>query len=608
MAFRHLSHLRIGGFKLDMKWSLDGLYTSFESQEFKRDFERCSQEIEKMKLWTQKSLSHKKHVVSKIEIYIKSLNTLLDLFSRLSSFASLTVSVDAKNEKALEFDEKLDQKITELTEPQVTFQKWLSSMRDLNKAISSSVLLIEHEFYLKDLAIKSKYLLSDREEVLAAKLKNTGSSSWTKLQNLLTSTLLVDITIDGEEKHLTLPVVKNMAYDKDAALRKNAYEAELKAYKKIEDSSAACLNGIKGEVITISKMRGFSSPLEKTLVDSRMDLESLNAMLSAVRESLPVFQRFYKRKAKLLGHKSSLPFYDLFAPVGSADMKFTYEEARRYIVKNFRTFSDSLANFADDAFEKKWIDAEPREGKRGGAFCSNLHSIKESRVLANFTGSFSNVITLAHELGHAYHGSKLVNETYLNSDYPMPVAETASTFSETIVKNAALKNASKEDAFCILERDISDSAQVVVDIYSRFLFESELFKQREENSPSVNELKKMMLNAQKEAYGEGLDPEYLHPYMWINKPHYYYAESNFYNFPYTFGLLFSKGLYAEYLKRGKSFVEEYDKLLSVTGKKDIASIAMTMGVDIHSVEFWRSSLKQIENNIAKFLELSILSK
>lgn len=588
----------------NMRWSLDALYTSFDSKEFREDLERCDEYIKNIKEWVRNNLSTKDNPVEKIEEFIKIQNEFYSLFSKLSAYTELTLSVEAKNEKALRTSDILYGKIPELTEPTSTFKKWVGSLEDIDNIIEASELLKEHRFYLKETVRRSKYLLSDKEEVIIAKMKNTGSNAWSKLQNLLSSTLLVNITIDGEEKQLPLPVVRNMAYDKNPEVRKSAYYAELKAYEKIEESSAACLNGIKGEVITVSKLRGYNSVLEKTLMDSRMDKETLDAMLSAMRESLPYFHRYYRKKAEILGHKNGLPFYDLFAPVGEADMRFTFEEARDFIVNSFKGFSKRLSDYVKNAFDKRWIDAEPREGKRGGAFCYNLHPIKESRILSNFTGSFNDVSTLAHELGHGYHGACLVDESFLNSDYPMPLAETASIFNETIIKNAALKEAGKEEALTILESDISSSGQVIVDIYSRFLFESELFRRREEGALSVNELKEIMLNAQKEAYGDGLDHNYLHPYMWINKPHYYYAEANFYNFPYAFGLLFAKGLYAEYLKRGEEFVESYDNLLAATGKNSIADVAAMMNIDVHSIDFWRSSLKVIEEDIEKFISLT----
>ncbi|KGG80486.1 oligoendopeptidase F [Caloranaerobacter azorensis H53214] len=589
---------------MDLKWSLDELYTSFESEDFINDMKKLDSSIKKINDWSEINLNTKDNAIQKIEGYINIQIELNTLFEKLMSFAELTSSVDAKNEKALMIIDKLQTKITELTKPTVKFQRWLNSIENLDKIISSSNILKEHEFYLKEIYNKAKYLLSDEEEILIAKMSNTGSNAWTKLQNILTSTLLVDININGQEKQLPLPIVRNMAYDKDPKIRKTAYEAELKSYKKIEESSAACLNGIKGEVLTVCEMKGYNSPLDMTLIDSRMDRETLNAMLSAIKESLPTFRKYYKRKAELLGYNNGLPFYELFAPMGEIDMNFTYDEAKDYIVKNFRSFSEKLAEFANNAFENRWIDAKPREGKRGGAFCANLHPIKQSRILSNFTGSFSDVITLAHELGHGYHGDCLKDESILNSDYPMPLAETASIFCETIVKNAALKEATSKEAFWILEQSISDAGQVIVDIYSRFLFESNLFEKRKDHALSVRELKELMLDAQKEAYGDGLDENYLHPYMWICKPHYYEAAYNFYNFPYAFGLLFAIGLYAEYLKKGKAFIEEYDRLLAATGKNNAVDVAKLMGIDIRSVDFWRSSLKLIEKDIEKFIELS----
>lgn len=588
---------------MSMRWNLDNLYTSLESEEFKNDMERVDKEIGSIREWAETNLKDTQNPVRKIEEYITKKNEFYDLFTRLSDFTGLTLSVDAKNEKAQQFDEILDKKITEITEPDVNFKKWLSELLNIDGIISSSNILEEHRFYITELLDKAKYILSEKEEIVISRMKNTGSGAFAKLQQILTSTLLVDISIDGEKKRLPIPVIRNMAHDKNPDIRKTAYEAELISYREIEESSAACLNGIKGEVITTSQMRGYKSPLHKTLEDSRMDFKTLNTMISAIKESLPMFQKYYLKKAELLGYKKGLPFYEMFAPLGGMDMNFTYDKARDFIVKNFKTFSDKLSDFALNAFKNNWIDAEPREGKRGGAFCSNLHSIKESRILANFSGSYDNVITLAHELGHGYHGDCLKNESFFNSDYPSPIAETASIFSETIIKNAALKGASEKDALSILENDISDSGQVIVDIYSRFLFESELFSRRAHSSLSVNDLKEMMINAQKASYGDGLDSNYLHPYMWVNKPHYYYSENNFYNYPYAFGLLFAKGVYAKYLERGDAFVEEYDRMLSITGKMNIKDVAATMDIDIHSINFWRNSLKMIEKDIDKFLKL-----
>ena len=587
-----------------MRWSLKELYPSFESKEFKEDSEKILEMIEEINLFAKENLLDHSNGKEKIEQYLKHNIAITKLISKVLGFSNLNMAVDARNEVARENFSRIAMKLTDLTRPEVLFQKFILSEDQFDQYIEESPLLKEHEFYLQEAKRNASYMLSEGEEILISKLSATGSKAWTNLQNIITSTLLVDINIDGKKVKMPLPAVRNLAYDKDEKVRKAAYEAELSAYAKIEESSAAALNGIKGEVITITETRGYASPLEETLISSRMDESILEAMFMAIRESLPLFEEYLKRKAKLLGHKNGLPFYDLFAPIGEVKRSFTYEEAVAFVVKNFNTFSERLGSFAQNAYDKNWLDVEPRDGKRGGAFCSNLHAIGESRVMSNFDGSFSNMTTLAHELGHGYHGFNLKKESILNSSYPMPIAETASIFCETIVVNAALKEADEKEALTILEQSISDACQVIVDIYTRYLFETELFKVREDHPLSVNELKEVMLKAQKEAYGEGLDPDVLHPYMWLNKTHYYSAERNFYNFPYAFGLLFSKGLYAEYLKRGEEFVAEYDELLAITGKSTVKDIALTMGIDITKPDFFRASLEIVKEDIRKFLALT----
>lgn len=587
-----------------MRWNLDKLYTSFQSKNYKGDLEKLDLLIGNFNKWADDNLNSLDSPVKKIEEYIEFSKDISSLFAKLASFASLSSAVDARDEDALKYLDILGVKSTELTKPEVQFQNFIKEITNLDELTSKSEILKEHRFHLKQIKLNTQYMLSEKEEILISKMANTGSSSWSKLQNKISSTLMVDIHIDGEDKKLPLPIVRNLAYDKNPKKRKLAYEAELESYKKIEESSAAALNGIKGEVITLSELRGFQSPLEETLVQSRMDKETLDAMLTAMKEFLPVFHKYYRKKAELLGYRDGLPFYEIFAPVGEVNMSFTYKEAIDYIVTNFRTFSDRLADFVQKAYDNHWLDVEPRDGKRGGAFCSNLHPIGESRILSNFDGSFSNMTTLAHELGHAYHGLNLRDESILNSRYPMPIAETASIFCETIVVNAALKEAKDAEALSILESSISDAGQVIVDIYSRFLFETELFERRKGHSLSVNEFKEIMIDAQKKAYGEGLNHNVLHPYMWINKSHYYSAGRNFYNFPYAFGLLFSKGLYVEYLNRGKAFVKDYDELLNATGKNNIRDIALKMDIDVHDPEFFRNSLRLIEKDIEKFIELA----
>nr|WP_230977081.1 M3 family oligoendopeptidase [Proteiniclasticum sediminis] len=587
-----------------MRWSLDDLYTSFDSPEFLEDVRRVPEEIAEMEEYAAVNFMSPERAGEKIAHFLTLEMEVNRRISKVMAFANLTLAVNARHEEARAVYARMAMTVSNLTGPEVRFQRYLGELGDLAPLLEEDPLLSEHSFYLHELQENARYLLSDGEERLLAKLTTSGSKAWTNLQNLLSSTLLVEMEEEGKIVSRPLPAVRNLAHHEDAKVRRNAHEVELKAYRKIEESSAAALNGIKGEVLTVSALRGFSSPLAETLFHARMEEEILNSMLTAIREYLPAFRRYLRRKAEILGHKNGLPFADLFAPLGKSRLHFTYDEAMEYIVRQFSTFSPALGEFARHAHEKNWLDVEPRDGKRGGAFCSNLHAIGQSRIMANFDGSFSNLTTLAHELGHGYHGHNLKKETILNSSYPMPIAETASIFCETIVVNAALSELEGEEALTLLEQSISDACQVIVDIYSRFLFESELFAVREDHPASVEELKAMMLKAQKEAYGEGLDPEHLHPYMWLNKTHYYFPNRNFYNFPYAFGLLFSKGLYAEYLKRGEAFVPAYDELLAMTGKNSIREVALTMGIDVTTPDFFRSSLELVAKDIEKFLALT----
>ncbi len=586
---------------MEKQWNLDKLYPDFDSREFAEDKKNFLSLLKEINSW---SVEQEQSPVQLAEKFINKLKKCYFYYSKLVAYSRLTVSVNAEDERAQKEVEKLEKKITELTRSRVRFQKWLSELDDRAKTLyENSALLAEHEFFLEELAAKSQYLLSEEEEELAARLQQTGSSAWSKLHQRLTSTLTVTLKVEGEKKELPLSEVRNMAYDKNADIRKKAYEAEIAAYDKIEKGGAAALNAIKGEVLTMTEKRGYDSPLEKTLKDSRMEEKTLETLIEAIENSLSDFRKYLKKKAEILGHKKGLPFYDLFAPVGEVGLEFEYEEAAEFIVKNIRPLSSEMADFFKKAFSSSWIDALPRANKRGGAFCYPIHPIQESRVMANFTGSFSNMLTLAHELGHAYHGHCLKEESILNTDYPMPLAETASIFSETAVHEAALEEASPEERLVILENHLSGATQIIVDIYSRFIFEKELFAERKEASLSSDELQSLMIQAQKEAYGDVLDEEHLHPYMWLNKSHYYSAGQNYYNFPYAFGFLFGLGVYA--LKEDNdNFMEKYKSLLKVTGKKKISEVAKQADINPGAGEFWEKSLDKVREDITLFIKLA----
>lgn len=582
------------------KWNLDALFTSFESKEFQDSIVKIDKLINESNEFAVKEFTNTNNALEKVKKYLLGSEELGSLLTKSLVFCMLTISVDAMNEDARKYMNKMQKLAAKTTLSTTKFSKWLPKVHNLKELIESDELLSEASYFLNRIVDGAKYVLADDVEMVIAKMQATSSSAWGQLQSELTATLKVDY----DDKKITLSEVRNLSSDKDQKVRKAAYEAELAAYPKIAQSVAYALNGVKGEVNELCELRGFDSALDQAVYTSRMEKSTLDALISSMRDYLPHFHKYLKRKGELLGHKNGLPYYDVFAPIGESSKEFSIDEAMDYIFKNFATFSPELEKLARRAKEEEWVDFTPRPGKRGGAFCANIHPIKQSRILTNFNGSFSNVITLAHELGHAYHGDQIFAERMFNSRYTMPVAETASTFCETIVKNSALKDADKEEKIFILEQSLKGSTQVIVDILSRFIFEGEVFDKRKTTPLNPRMLNEMMISAQKEAYGDSLDENFLMPYAWLNKSHYYRGGLSFYNFPYAFGLLFAKGIYAEFIKQGEPFVKKVNLLLRKTGQMSVEEVATLVGIDVSSKEFWNSSLNVIVKEIEMFLELT----
>ncbi len=584
---------------MDRTWNLEALYSGYETTAFKEAVATLESFVEKADRFKD-TLDSLENADKKLLEYINLASELRSRFLKVYAFVNLNLATNAKDEASnawMNHLQKLSSKTTAFT---TKVAKFVPRINDLDELIAQHDALKPYAFHLKSIKDRARYVLSDKEEMLIAKLSQTGSSAWGRLQGLLTSV----VEVPYEDKVLTLPQVRNLAHAKDPEVRKKAYEAELAAYKQIDESIAFALNGVKGEVLEVSQLRGYESPLHEAVYNARMQKDTLDALITSMRKHVPLFQKYLRRKAELLGHKNGLPWYDLFAPLGESERTFTPDEAVDYIEKNFQSFGDDLARLARRAHNESWIDYTPRSGKRGGAFCMNLHPIKQSRILMNFDGSFSNVITLAHELGHAYHGDRIFKEAILNASYTMPVAETASTLCETIVKKAAVKEAEGDEKLFILEQSLMGSTQVIIDILSRYLFEESVFEERQKTPLSVKRLNTLMLEAQKATYGDALNQDTLHPYMWANKGHYYSGTLSFYNFPYAYGLLFAKGIYAKFQEHGKPFAEKIDLLLQKTGQMSIEDVAALVDIDVRDVSFWDQSLAVIGEEIETFLAIT----
>ena len=594
------------------RWDLSNVYPSLDSQEFKAAIEDYKNQVAAFEKFFNKKLSKTgaktkaKELAPLIGKAIDQINKIQSLSSTIAPFIYSYVTTDSHDKLAMKTLSEFEQASLPMSQLLTRFTAWLGTISPkLDKAIERNKSAAAHAFMLREAAKQSQFLMSDAEEALAAELSLSGGNAFGKLQGTVTSQLSVDFELDGKTQKLPMPALINLRSHPDESVRHRAYDAENQAWETVKETLAACMNGVKGEANTLNKKRGRKDAIHASLDAARMDRKTLDAMLAAMKDSFPMFRKYFHAKAKKLG-KEKLAWWDLYAPMGKTDKVYSYQEARDFILENFAKFSPDLAAFAKRAFDSNWIDAEQREGKRGGAFCMEVQNVKESRILANFDGSFDQVSTLAHELGHAFHNecAYQANKTVLQQMTPMTLAETASTMCETIVTEAVLATTDDlQEELAVLENQLIGAAGVIVDIYSRYLFEKEVFDRREQSELSADDLNEIMERAQKETYGDGLDERFLQKFMWTWKPHYYSPDLSFYNYPYAFGLLFATGLYAIYQQRGASFVEDYKNLLASTGEETAAKLAKRFGIDITKRKFWDDSLAIIGKRVDRYAEL-----
>lgn len=588
---------------MQLTWDLTRIYPSFQSEQFQQDGVLVETLAGELNTWSASRLINGQDTAGVMEEFLRQYNAYRHTYLRLFSYAELIFSADRSNTEAMNWMDELEEATQSAGEALVSFSKWLAKVRpdELEKSICSTPYLEQHGFYLRELQGKSQHLLSEEVEAVIAKMQATGSKAWERLYMRTLSLLRIDVELNGRVRSLSLAELQNFVYDPDPVVREAAAEAEHKACRSVAEQSAACINAVSGEAAAVCELRGYASPLDKVLAASRMDQETLQVMLQAIEESLPLFQRYYTRKAELLGHPGALPFYDVFAPIGrESAAEITYAEAQAMIISGFSRFSPELGGFARKVFEQHWIDAEPRSGKGSFGMCIDIFPIGESRMITTFNGNYIDVSVLAHEIGHAYHSSRLAGETMVNTEYPIPIAETASIFCESLIHQELLQTAPPEEAAAMLERSLSDAGYYIVDFYARYCFECRLYERRTSGALSVKELNTLMLDSMHAAYGESVLQGSIHPYQWISKAGYYMSGNEFLNFPYSFGLLFSKGLYAQYKKQGKEFVDRYQQFLSATSTRSIADAAKLMDIDVHSLSFWQDALGLIAGEIDKF--------
>ena len=586
------------------RWDMSTVFPSLESPEFRSAFDAAVGEItqlsemfDRLNVRRRESGAVDAGFVAAYETATVALNGLMEQLRTVGAYIACFVTTDAKDDVAESLESSLNAHAVVLDQLRTRYTAWVGTT-DTRALLDASEVARDHAFAVRKAAILAAHQMSEREENLAAELAPASLIGWARLHGTITSLLTADVTIHGETRTLPMSSVRALASEADRSVRQAAFEAEIGAWKSVEVPLAACMNGVKGYQGVIRRNRSWPDDVAPTLVGNSISEPILEAMQQACAESFADFRRYMAAKARAIGLER-LAWYDLTAPVGSESRVWEWPEAVEFILTNFGRYSERLRAFAQRAFDERWVDAEPRVGKEGGAYCTGLLP-GVSRVFMNYDGSFTSVSTLAHELGHAYHNLNLSERTPIQRMTPSTLAETASIFCETLAFDAALEGASSSERVALLNTSLDRDLQTVVDIHSRFLFEKAVFERRQVRDLTVAEFNALMTDAQRQTYGPDLDP--LHPYMWAVKGHYY--GPTFYNYPYTFGLLFGIGLYARYLDDPGGFRRRYDDFLSSTGMDDAVTLGKRFGADVTDVGFWRAGLDVVRGHIGEFERLT----
>ncbi|GIP49291.1 oligoendopeptidase [Paenibacillus sp. J53TS2] len=522
-----------------------------------------------------------------------------------NSFVGCLTAQDQHDKKAVQLDAKITSLGASFSNVMTLFwnvlrmtndEVWEAWMKREEIAPISFVLSEKRDLAREKLAPELENLVSD--------LAVDGYHGWGQHYDTIVAKVGVPFEeANGEIKTLSVGQAANKLDDPDRNVRERVFASWEEAWTKSEDYCADTLNRLAGFRLKLYEKRGWDDVLKEPLAINRMSKATLDAMWQVIVENKPKFVAYLERKAKLLG-VDKLSWTDVDSPLGQATGKITYEQAAEDIVKQFGNFSPKLAEFATMAFNKRWIEAEDRPGKRPGGFCTSLPKSKQTRIFMTFGGTVSNVYTLAHELGHAYHQSVMEELPMFNQDYAMNVAETASTFAEMILADAFVKNAANDQEKIVLLADkVQNSVAFFMNIHARFLFETRFYEKRQQGVLDAAELSELMEEAQREAFQEALGS--YHPHFWASKLHFYITDVPFYNFPYTFGYMFSTGLYALAQREGQSFAAKYDALLRDTGRMTVEELATKhLGVDLTKPDFWREAMAVNVADVDAFLELT----
>nr|MBN2277740.1 M3 family oligoendopeptidase [candidate division Zixibacteria bacterium] len=545
---------------------------------------------------------------SNLDAWTEFIIKLQDLFTRInhaSAFAECLVSQNVDDNKAHQIQGEIDVFESELQKIFVLFESFAENQSDTawEKLVTGKE-LVETRFFLDEMRRTARLKMEPQFEALATDLAVNGYHAWNRLYGKIYGDLRVDFKENGKTVRLSVGQLNNKFNSPDREIRKQAFEKLEEAWGSTASVAAMALNFQAGFRLTLYEKRKWESPLLEPLLNSRIKEETLKAMWSAVAKAAPQIKKYIEAKKKILGI-DGFKWYDQFSQVGEMNKSYTFNEAADFIIDNLGAFNKNQADFTRMAIDRRWVEAEDRAGKAGGAFCTGLDFAKQSRVLMTFSQNLDSMMTLAHELGHAYHQYILKDTPRFAAEYPMTLAETASIFNELLISDAALEKADGvNEKLLLLDLKLQNAYILFCNIYARFLFDTAFYRERKSGLLSRERLDEIMIESQKKAFMGTLDDDGYHPLFWCSKLHFYITDNPFYNFPYTFGYLFAGGVYNRAREEGPSFADKYIALMADTGKMTSEDVARKhMGVDLTGEEFWNDAVSRCMADVELFVKL-----
>jgi pepF/M3 family oligoendopeptidase len=592
-----------------LRWDLESIFPgeskSKEYAEFRAKLKKDLTAVRKAIAKLPPRLNNKN-----VPDWIKNILKVEDIQNRLQhafSYAQCLISQDVNDEAAIAIYGEMDVIHSDYKALMVALEAFaMNQSDDWWKKLVNNPALDKRAFGLTEMRQIARMKMKPEFEELTAELAVNGYHAWNRLYDKIYGDLRVKFTEeDGRVSELSLGQLSKKMSSSNRAVRRQAHEKLEGAWETVANQSALALNYQAGFRLSVYKRRGWKSPLIEPLQQARLSEKTLMAMWSAVEKAIPRLKKYINAKKKLLAI-DQFKWYDQFAPTGTLDKKITFAEAGDFIYDLISGFSKPQADFSRMALENRWVEAEDRPGKGGGGYCTTLSVAKQSRIFMTYSDTFNDMATLAHELGHAYHHHVLRDIPPFGREYPLTLAECASTFNELLVFDGAVgRTQNSEEKLLLLDQGLQRTFALFPNIYARFIFDSEFYKERAEGLVSRSRLDEIMLNAQKKAYGDILEgDDAWHPLFWASKLHFFLTNQPFYNFPYTFGFLFACGVYSRAKAEGAKFSPKYIALLADSGQMNCEKLARKhLGVDLTKEDFWKESVNMALADVDEFVKL-----